>query len=125
MNQTKKSDPKLESREKVKEKLRKLKRDINLNKPGRIEAQLAGLASEFLRSGLSEDLAGAASLTEVLANIKKTNPKLPDEALDAATKLAYLIEEHWYGEDTQEQDQREAKKLAKILCDKLIPILDA
>jgi hypothetical protein len=114
----------------AKEKLSRLKEEIDLDKPARIEAQLDALATDLLGSGLSEPMSGAPSLTEVLVNIK-SKLQVPQEglyildAIDAAERLAYLIEDHWYGEEAEEGDQQEAKRLATVLYDKLIPILDA
>jgi hypothetical protein len=108
----------------AKETLRKLKDEINLDKPSRVEAQLDTLASDLLKSGFSEAMEGAPSLKEVLEK-SKTNRAVPDDAIEAAQQLAYLIEANWYGEDASDEERQDAKKFAAILFDKLTPLLDS
>ena len=89
-----------------------------------IETMLDALASDLLRSGVVEPMDGAPSLKEVLAKMKGKHP-VTAEGIDAAEKLAYLLDEHWYGETAREEHIQEAKRLAAVLSDKLTPILDA
>jgi hypothetical protein len=107
----------------AKETLRKLKDEISLDKPGRVEVQLDSLASDLLESGFSDPIDGAPSLKEVLEK-SKTKRAVPDDAVNAAEQLAYLIEADWYGEDPSEFEQQEAKKFATTLYDELTPLLD-
>lgn len=107
----------------AKETLTKLKDEINLDKPGRVEAQLDTLASDLLKSGFSEPMEGAPSLKEVLEK-SKTKRAVPDDAINAAEQLAYLIEADWYGEDPSDFEQQEARQFAATLYDELTPLLD-
>jgi hypothetical protein len=130
MENQKANDPPVnqQSLQSAKEKLRKLKEEIDLDKPGRVEAQLDAIASDLLKSGLPEPLPGAPSLKEVLLSIK-TKRALPGEAIDdavnAAEQLGYLIEAQWYGEDAPAKEQQAAKEFAGTLCDKLTTLLNA
>ena len=104
--------------------LKKLSETINLDKPGLVEAELDAVASELLESGLVELTHEAPSLAEVLTKIKEKHP-MSDEAIDAAERLAYLIEANWYGEGVTEEEQQESERFATILYEKLAPLLDA
>jgi uncharacterized protein (DUF2267 family) len=107
----------------AKETLRKLKDEINLDKPGRVEAQLDALASDLLKSGFSDPMEGAPSLKEVLER-SKTKRAVPDDAIDAAEQLAYLIDADWYGDDPSDSEKQKAKEFANDLYETLNPLLE-
>jgi len=111
----------LESIQRLKEKLAKLKGEINLDKPGTTEALLDSVASELLASGLVEPMVGAPTLWEVLEKMKG---KVSDEVIEAAKNLTYLLEEDWYDDTPGLKEKVEADRLVSVLYDKLIPFLD-
>jgi hypothetical protein len=119
--QTKDQKVNLESIQRAKEKLTKLKDEINLDKPGTTEALLDAVASDLLASGLAEPMVGAPSLSEVL---EKMREKVPDESIEAAKNLTYLLEEDWYDDTPGPEEKLEADRLVSVLYDKLIPFLD-
>jgi hypothetical protein len=110
----------------AKETLTKLKNEIDLDKPGQAEAQLDAIASNLLKSGLSEPISGAPTLKQVLEGIKAKGaaPDSIDGAIDAAQQLAYLLEANWYGEDVPDDEQKAAKEFAAVLCDTLTRLPD-
>lgn len=107
----------------MKERLAKLKEEIDLDKPGNSEALLDSVASELLKSGLVEPMPGAPSLWEVLEKMKGKYA-VPAEIVDAAKNLAYLIEEDWYDETPDIGHKVKADQFASVVCDKLTPLLD-
>src|ERR1700679_3586459 len=96
----------LERLQDIRERLEKLKDTINLDKPGRVEVELDAIASDFIESGLVDPTHEALSLGEVLTKLKE-KLRVPDEALQAAEQLGYLIEANWYGGDATSEKERE------------------
>lgn len=77
-----------------------------------------------MESGLIVPTHEALSLAEVLGKVKEKHA-MPNEALEAAEQLGYLIEANWYGGDATDEEQQEAEKFAETLYEKLSPLLDS